>query len=301
MLLNLGMGALGALLGVLIAWSASPVVATAMPLIFGLLGGAGSVSLLKMDLSKPNNQMRARLIGSSLLSCCTGCLVALLLAVVAKGWLLQQAATANSYAFSSQQLANVSDGIGNLVLRKRLQLLGATPDEIRALFDKMSKRPDYKVIVDRIVPAATALVEAYEEAGNAQAPGVNESGLLQGYNLAKTFLVEKAFFDSTSDPTITEGRFRYLTGKLYRQLGTTLGSQFYWNQTDYSLDLRKAVAALANFSDVLLENKDIMIDPAVSDDVNDLIKIVAAIREPGRTREINLIAEVPPPIGLVPQ
>jgi hypothetical protein len=87
--------------------------------------------------------------------------VALLLAIVAKGWFLQRAALANSYEFKPQQLATVSDGIGSIVLRKRLQLLGATPDEIRVLFDRMSKKPDYKAIVDRIVPAATALVAAY--------------------------------------------------------------------------------------------------------------------------------------------
>src|SRR5262249_41654260 len=86
-------------------------------LLFGLLGGAGSVSLLKMDLSKPNNQMKVRLVGSSLLSVCSGCLIALLLAVVAKGWLLHRTALANSYEFNPQQLANVSDGIGSLVLR----------------------------------------------------------------------------------------------------------------------------------------------------------------------------------------
>lgn len=297
MLLSFGMAALGALLGVLIAWSASPVVATAMPLLFGLLGGAGSISLLKMDLSKPNNQMKVRLIGSSLLSCCSGCLVALLLAVVAKGWLLQRAALANSYEFNPQQLATVSDGIGNIVLRKRLQLLGATPDEIRVLFDKTSKKPDYKAIVDKIVPAATALVAAYEEAGKVQPPNLNQSNLEQAYSLATTFLVEKAFFDSTSDPTITEARFRYLTDKLYRQLGTTLVRQFYWNATDNSVDLRKAIAALANFADVLLANNDVVVDPGVSYDMNDLIKIVAAIREPERTRDVNLIARAVPDFG----
>jgi len=297
MLLNFGMAALGALLGVLIAWSASPVVATAMPLLFGLLGGAGSVSLLKMDLSKPNNQMKVRLVGSSLLSVCSGCLIALLLAVVAKGWLLHRTALANSYEFNPQQLANVSDGIGSLVLRKRLQLLGATPDEIRVLFDKMSKTPDYKAILDRIVPAATALVAAYEETGKDQTPNLNQSNLEQAYSLAKTFLVEKAFFDSTSDPTITEARFRYLTDKLYRQLEITLVRQFYWNATDNSVALRKAVTALANFADALLANKDVVVDPGVSYDMKDLIKIVAAIREPERTRDVNLIARAVPDFG----
>jgi|GraSoi2013_100cm_1033763.scaffolds.fasta_scaffold19779_1 hypothetical protein len=297
MLLNLGMAALGALLGVLIAWSASPVVATAMPLLFGLLGGAGSFSLLKMDLSKPNSQTKVRLIGSSLLSCCSACLLALLLAIVAKGWFLQRAALANSYEFKPQQLVTVSDGIGSIVFRKRLQLLGATPDEIRVLFDKMSKKPDYKAIVDRIVPAAATLVAAYEENAKILAPNLNQSNLDQAYSLAKTFLVEKAFFDSTSDPTITDVRFRYLTDKLYREVRTTLVREFIWNASNP--DPRKAIQALANFADALLENKDVVVDPSVSYDMNDLIKIVAAVRQqtetPQTPREVNLIAETVSP------
>lgn len=298
MLLNLGMGALGALLGVLIAWSASPVVATAMPLLFGLLGGASSFSLLKMDLAKPNNQMKVRLVGSSLLSCCSGCLVALLLAVLAKGWVLQRGTLANFYEFKPQQIASVSDGIEKIVLRKRLQLLGATADEIRVLFDKMAMKPNFKAIVDRLESAAASLIAANEDERKVQtAVSVNQSNLRLAYNLAKTFLVEKAFFDSTADPTITEARFRYLTDKLYRQLGTVLLGGFHWN-TD-SIDLEpKAITALANFADALLINKDTaVVDPWVGQDMNELIKIVAAIRETGGTRDVNLVARAVPDLG----
>lgn len=56
--LNWGMAALGGLIGVLIAWSASPLVATILPLLFAFIGGAGGLSLLKMDLSKSANILK---------------------------------------------------------------------------------------------------------------------------------------------------------------------------------------------------------------------------------------------------
>src|SRR4051794_3005182 len=56
------MGALGALLGIWIAWSESPVVVTVLPLLFGIVGSAGGYSLLKMDFSKPHNQEKLHVI-----------------------------------------------------------------------------------------------------------------------------------------------------------------------------------------------------------------------------------------------
>jgi len=135
------------------------------------------------------------------------------------------------------------------------------------------------------------VVAAYEE--TAKIPNPNQSNLYQAYNLAKTFLVERAFFDSTSDPTITEVRFRYLTDKLYRQLGTALIQPFIWNLDNP--DPRKAIQALASFAVALEENKDVVVDPSVSYDMNDLIRIVASARQqtetPKTSGEVNLIAE----------
>jgi hypothetical protein len=213
---NIGMGLLGALTGVLIGWSASPVVTTALPLIFGLVGGASVYQLSKawpVDLLK--------LVGSSLAAFCLLCLVALTLAILVRGP-LSQIGVPGQYELKSEQITNLNDGINKVMLRKRLESLGATGNEIKSLFERENAKPDFKVMADKIASASQSFVSAYEkqDASQQEELKTNLIELFNLYNLVKLFLVEKAVFESSAqDPTISEARFRYLTDKLYEFKG----------------------------------------------------------------------------------
>ena len=61
--LSFGMGSLGFLIGIFAAWSESPIAATALPLIFGLAGGAGGFFINKMDVTTDKNSQKIQLFG----------------------------------------------------------------------------------------------------------------------------------------------------------------------------------------------------------------------------------------------
>jgi hypothetical protein len=131
--LNWGMAALGGLLGALIAWSASPVVATILPLLFAFIGGAGGLSLLKMDLSKPANILKLQTTGNAFIYCCSACLLFLLLALFAKPLLDNLESTPSSRHPIDGKNFTSDDYINQIALRRRLDLVKASDKEITAV------------------------------------------------------------------------------------------------------------------------------------------------------------------------
>jgi hypothetical protein len=61
--LTFAMAAFGALLGLWVAWSGSPIAATALPLIFGLVGGTGGYWLMKADLGEGLERFKGKTLG----------------------------------------------------------------------------------------------------------------------------------------------------------------------------------------------------------------------------------------------
>lgn len=213
MVLTLGMAALGAVLGLLVAWSASPVVATVIPLLFGLIGGAGSVSFLKADFSKPGVQRQIQAAGASLLSCCSAFLVFLVIGVLTKGYVETMQHDALTYQLSGEQLANPAAAIDRLLLRQRLVGIGATKSEIGSIIGTSDKE-DYRSAVDTIAKSVTALLAAYD-----QIPAADQQKLEQTTDFA-SFIVAVRYFSiskgSMSQPgPMTRDAFRFLTNGLY--------------------------------------------------------------------------------------
>ncbi len=150
------MGALGALLGIWIAWSESPVVVTVLPLLFGIVGSAGGYSLLKMDFSKPHNQEKLHVISLGVGTFCLTCLIFMVTAMVERPS-LRELMTPDDVDITT----SVSP-LRTVIMRARLQALGATGKEIKFILKPLpSRAPDKDRLTD-IVKDAGEYVQAYD-------------------------------------------------------------------------------------------------------------------------------------------
>lgn len=135
-----GMASLGVLIGLFVAWSASPIAQIALPLIFGIIGGASGFSVTTMDVTKPNNISKLKLLGQSLAAFSLACMVGVVVGFAIKPTLI---------AFDSPRhnIELVGDGkpetiVKAIVLRKKLELLGASEDEIEILLSHIKASED---------------------------------------------------------------------------------------------------------------------------------------------------------------
>jgi hypothetical protein len=119
-----GMGFIGAAIGFLVAESGSPVVAVALPLIFGLIGGAGGLYVARADISSESGSQRLALIGKSI-SAFSAALIAVTIAVI----LTQRDYSAGLTKVSSSSELSALDFLNLAELRARLKILGSSPEE----------------------------------------------------------------------------------------------------------------------------------------------------------------------------
>ncbi len=130
--LVIGAGAFGAMLGAWIALSSSPIVTAALPLIFAIAGGVTSTMIAKLDLTKENNREKLNLLGASMAAFCIFCIVSMLGLLLARPLLMTHLA-------AKQQRVDVSthaDPLNALLMRVRLEALGASDAEMRAIMAK---------------------------------------------------------------------------------------------------------------------------------------------------------------------
>lgn len=137
MALIFGMAALGLLVGLFIAWSASPIAATALPLLFGLLGGAGGLSILRMDLSKENARRQLNILGLSIAAFSFACIFTQIIGLYFKPTLL-----AHLYE-PKQAVVNEADKVETtlrkLLWKKRLDILGANSAEVQNVLSLLNE------------------------------------------------------------------------------------------------------------------------------------------------------------------
>lgn len=155
-----GMASIGALLGIWIVLSESPVVITVLPLIFAIAGGWGGVSLLKLDFSKPGNQQKLRFIGSSVGALCTACIVSMLASIAARPALISMANPASiTYA-----VENHADPASAIAVRAKLVALGASASEQAAVLASLDRpAPEAKPLLDSLVKHGADYVSTFDE------------------------------------------------------------------------------------------------------------------------------------------
>jgi hypothetical protein len=130
MYLIVGMGALGALIGLFVAWSASPLAQTALPLIFGLIGGASGFSVTQMDVTKPANISKLTLLGQTLAAFSLACMIGVVVGVAVLPKLIALKNPRHDTELADKTPETI---IERIILRKKLELAGASEDEIAHL------------------------------------------------------------------------------------------------------------------------------------------------------------------------
>jgi hypothetical protein len=289
-MLILGMGALGALLGLLIAWSSSPVVATTLPLLFGIVGGASGFSLLKMDFAKPGSQQKLKAAGAALLSCCLACIATVVIGIATKGMFLALQNDSLVYQLSSEELSHRVTAIDELLLRKRLSSIGAAKSEIQALMGGSPKSADFKVATDQISAVATDLLTAYDELSEnerRQADGqMGSSKFAELCGATRIFSMLKGNADKNG--TISAGRFQLSTSALY----SIDFASIIPNDSDSKAfsDHPKLVAAIANLQSALERNNTLSNAFTQTKKIDEFIKLIAAAKQ---NSDIPLIASNP--------
>ena len=198
------MATLGALLGFWIAISASPLVMTALPLLFGVAGGWGGLSLVKMDLSKPGTQKKIALLAGALASLCSSCLLSTLVT-------LAFLPTLRSFTAVKADIVDVQyhpDPVAAVAMRAKLAALGASPDEQRAILFAAFAPPDYGKVVKQFNQAAKTYTNAFEAFSDEQKKALETDDivsrmLLESYAASKAMIAEiDALHNKYDDQTI---------------------------------------------------------------------------------------------------
>jgi hypothetical protein len=132
---TVGLGLIGAATGYFVALSRSPVVGIVLPLVFGLVGGAGGIYLAKADLKSEEGQHRLSLIGKAV-----GSLSLVMVATTAAMlWLFQSSTYQPLMTVSGVAQLDAKDLLSLVVLRARLQLLGASAQEQNTILASAAK------------------------------------------------------------------------------------------------------------------------------------------------------------------
>lgn len=119
--------------GLFAGMSASPVVAVLLPLLFALLGGAAGLYLAGVDLADPLAQEKLRLLGIVVTTLMAALIPSTLYGVLVRtGADLRSLVPGSTAAQRELEIAPGTDPVQPLellLLRKRLQLIGATEAE----------------------------------------------------------------------------------------------------------------------------------------------------------------------------
>ncbi|MDH5230804.1 MAG: hypothetical protein OEY38_12130 [Gammaproteobacteria bacterium] len=159
----LGLGALGLLVGYFVALSESPVVATLLPLLFGVIAAASAFILGKTNISKPDEAEKIKIWGIGFFSFSVAVLGAASLGLLLKNMVYDKNSAPLNIAGINAQLSTEL-----ISLRKQLQILGASSEEQTAIIgqakldwlSQSSVEDNKKALLKSFVPAATNLQKA---------------------------------------------------------------------------------------------------------------------------------------------
>ena len=135
---------LGVGIGYFVGSSQSPVVTVLLPLLFGLLGGAGTFHMLQMDATSETSVDRHRYLAKAMVLFVILCFVG-----TAYGALVRTGATVSKLLpmqiFIKQKSnlpgldeSSLHEAMELVLIRARLQALGVSPDELKNILRKAS-------------------------------------------------------------------------------------------------------------------------------------------------------------------
>lgn len=132
----MGLGTFGIAIGFFAGLSSTPIIAVLLPLIFGLIGGAGGFYLAQADISTDQGQRRLGLLGQALAVFSLAVVVATAYAVLVRTGqgvtsLLPAIDTPKAPVKETFDFTGIAPdhSLALVALRRRLQVLGATPEE----------------------------------------------------------------------------------------------------------------------------------------------------------------------------
>jgi hypothetical protein len=131
-----GVAAMGALIGLFVAWSQSPIAPELVTALLALVGGASGIFAFKLDLTKEENKNRLALAGICLFALCTATLIFAVVGAVSKPRI------GRYFTPSLPSIADATSPIDAALTRARFMAVGATPDEIEAIFKKNAGAPE---------------------------------------------------------------------------------------------------------------------------------------------------------------
>jgi hypothetical protein len=215
---------LGVCIGLMAGMSLSPVIGVLLPLLFSLIGGAGGLYLAGIDVEDPKARRKLRALGIVLSAFSACVLVASLY-----GALLRTGAPPESLflpppneneapapAGDKQASISASGRLELVVLRRKLQALGADPAEQRAILAKASsglEAPYGGQRVQQLFLRLQALARQAREAVSTAPPsgdpardraGAEISGILERLDHAYGAVAERA--RSLAAPSMVELR-----------------------------------------------------------------------------------------------
>ena len=168
-----GMAALGCLVGIFAAWSASPIASIAIPLLFGLIGGASGFSILGIDFSKPTELVKVKLLGLGVGAFSVACLVSLIVGFIFAPTVLEM--RANPTKFGDD--ASINDIVDNLIWRRKLATIGATPSQVDQALNALQKLPaDQRTDVDKRIDNFLGVADASDPSADASTQSEGHKG-----------------------------------------------------------------------------------------------------------------------------
>lgn len=147
----LGFGLLGGAVGYFAGSSQSPVIGTLIPLLFGLIGGAGGLYLARLDFEAPKTYFRLEILGKSMvffiLFTLLGSAYGISLRTQGSIWSFVSPSIflpKSEFTLPEAVLKDTRKAMEIVLLRARIRALGVSLDEERTILEGAAKSMEQK-------------------------------------------------------------------------------------------------------------------------------------------------------------
>ncbi|MFL5347660.1 MAG: hypothetical protein ACJ8AT_22970 [Hyalangium sp.] len=188
---TLAFALIGLLTGLFAGMSQTPVIGTLLPLLFGLLGGAGGFFIAKENLRASGSLQRVRIISVSVVVFASCCLLGSIWGVSrrtgAPAWTFFWQIQASPESIAGYDTQAPDNTVKLVMLRRRLQALGATKPEVDSILDraaaalKTAERKPPPSVPQNLIASLRALAKSLETAAKEVALVESQGGQPKNY------------------------------------------------------------------------------------------------------------------------